>query len=386
MSLLVMLCLLAVFFSYLGYPVWLHLLAKCMPSPWLRKQNDLPVSVVLAAHNESSRLLSRLENLASLQPPPAEIVVVLDGCQDDSRACLERVAADWLANGGFPSLLVIEQMPQAGKSAALNRGMALASSPLVLFADARQQFEPNVLGLLRESFADPAVGAVSGELCFRHGVEGDAAVPAGLYWKLEKSIRRNQALTGSVMGATGAVYMIRRELFQPLREAELVDDLATPLAVIAAGKRVVFEPAAIAWDEPPSDTAVEWRRKVRTLTGVWLVLPLVANMLLHGQSAAVLRFFAHKFSRLLVPWLLLVMLLASLSADGALFWFGLIQLGGYLLALLMRYWPALRRLPLASTGYFFVLLNLAAARALLLALNGAGQQLWVSAQKTEKQP
>lgn len=375
-------CLMFVLATYLGYPLWLHMLAKHNPAPWHMKENDLPVSVVLAAHNEAAMLPSRLENLAALQPAPVEIIVVLDGCKDESAAYLATVAESWESRPDRPRLIVVEQTPQAGKAAALNRGMALAISPLVLFADARQQFEKDVLGLLRQSFSDPEVGAVSGELCFKQGVEGDAA--AGLYWKIEKSIRRNQALTGSVMGATGAVYMIRRELFEPLRDAELVDDLATPLAVIASGKRVVFESRAVAWDDPPSDAAREWRRKVRTLTGVWLTLPLVANMLLHGQSAAVLRFAAHKLSRLLAPWALLIMLLASLLAEGPLFWFGVVQLAGYLLVWLIHYRPRLRRLPFASTGYFFVLLNLAAARALWLAINGAGQQIWKSGQTAEK--
>ena len=384
MSLIVLACLLFVLASYLGYPLWLYGLSRLRPRPWHVADNVQPVSVLLAAHNEAARLPARLENLAALRPAPAEIIVVLDGCQDDSAACLQKIEGAWRADDGKPRLIIVEQNPQAGKSAALNRGMALVTSPLVLFADARQEFDRDVLGVLRQSFADPAIGAVSGELCFRHGEQGDAAA-AGLYWKLEKSIRRHQALTGSVMGATGAIYMIRRQLFQPLRDAELVDDLATPLSIVAAGKRVVFEPRAIAWDTPPSDSAQEWRRKVRTLTGVWLVLPLVANMLLHGQSSAVLRFAAHKLSRLLVPWALLIMLLASLSASGALYWFGLMQLGGYLLVWLMRYQPRLRRLPLASTGYFFVLLNLAAARALWLAINGAGQQIWKGGATAEKQ-
>ncbi len=376
-------CVIFVLASYLGYPIWLYFLSRYQPKPWCPAENDLPVSVVIAVHNEADRLLSRLENLALLQPGPAEIIVVLDGCDDHSLACIERVDKDWQQQGGRPRIIVIEQVRQAGKSAALNRGIALATSPLILFADARQQFEPDVLGLLRQSFSDPDIGAVSGELCFRQGEKGDAAA-AGLYWKLEKSIRRNQALTGSVIGATGAIYMIRRELFQTLRESELVDDLATPLAIIAAGKRVVFDSRAIAWDQPPSDSSQEWRRKVRTLTGVWLTMPLVAQLLLHGQSAAVLRFAAHKLSRLLVPWVLLLMLVSSLSGGGVLLWFGLIQLGGYLLALLASYQPALRRMPLLSTGYFFVLLNLAAARALWLAINGAGQQVWKLRPTTER--
>lgn len=385
MTFIVLACALFVLASYLGYPVWLYMLARRRPEPWLMEENDLAVTVVLAAHNEASRLPMRLENLAALEPAPTEIIIVLDGCQDDSLVCLQQIEKDWRERADRPRLIVVEQTPKAGKAAALNKGMALVTSPLVLFADARQQFESDVVGLLRQSFSDADIGAVSGELCFRQGSRGDAAA-AGLYWKLEKSIRRNQALTGSVMGATGAVYMIRRELFQPLRDAELVDDLATPLAIIAAGKRVVFDPRAIAWDQLPSDSAQEWRRKVRTLTGVWLALPLVANMLLHGQSAAVLRFIAHKLSRLLVPWALLIMLLASLSGHGPVFWFGMIQLAGYLVALLMRYRPAMRRLPLASTGYFFVLLNLAAARALWLAFNGAGQQIWKAGQTAERRP
>jgi poly-beta-1,6-N-acetyl-D-glucosamine synthase len=378
MNLIILACLIFIVSSYAGYPLWLWWRARVAAQPWQHAESATPVSVVIAVHNEAQRLPGRLENLAAMVPAPAQIVVVLDGCKDDSLACLSRLQQDWRALPAAPELLVIEQKPQAGKAAALNLAMAAVSAPLVLFADARQTFASDVLGVLRQNFADPAVGAVSGELCFSAGDQGDAAA-AGLYWRLEKSIRRHQALTGSVMGATGAIYMIRRELYQPLRPGELVDDLATPLAVIAAGYRVVFDSRALAWDEPPSDTVREWHRKVRTLTGVWLLLPLLANLLMRREAGAVLRFLAHKLSRLLVPWALLLMLLASLMASGFWFGFALLQLAGYLFAGLMYWLPALRRLPLVGTGYFFVLLNLAAAKAGILAVAGAGHQVWKTA-------
>jgi poly-beta-1,6-N-acetyl-D-glucosamine synthase len=358
--------------SYLLYPLWLTVRVRLLPRPWRRAPVEEAVTVVMAAHNESGRLRVRLENLLAMEcgEQLREIIVVLDGCHDDSAGVLADMARQWRQAVG-PRLTVIEQS-HAGKAVALNRAMAEVTTPLVLFADARQSFEPGVMKLLLENFADPAVGAVSGSLCF----VGDGGEPAGLYWRLEKRIRYGQALTGSVMGVTGAIYALRTELFCPLRPDELVDDLATPLSVMAAGSRVVFDERARAWDEPSTDAGREWRRKVRTLTGVWQSLPLLWQVLRAGRVGVVLRFMAHKGSRLLVPWALLVLLLSSLLSGGLWFWFGVVQLAGYSVAALAHNVLAVRRLPLVSTGYFFVLLNMAAAQSLWLALRGANRQLW----------
>jgi poly-beta-1,6-N-acetyl-D-glucosamine synthase len=363
-----------IFGSYLLYPLWLRIRVRLAPRPWKQAAVAMPVTVVLSAHNEAMRLEARLENLRSLQDAQLlqEIIVVLDGCSDGSAALLAEMAARWRQSEG-PKLTIIEQ-PRAGKSMALNRAMTDVGTPIVLFADARQTFDADAMTLLLENFADPCVGAVSGSLCFAGG--GDEA--AGLYWKLEKSVRHCQALTGSVMGATGAIYALRRELFQPLRPDELVDDLATPLAVMAQGYRVVFDERARAWDTPSTDHRREWLRKVRTLTGVWQSLPLVWRLMRSGHSGAGWRFVVHKGSRLLVPWALLLLLLSSLLAGGGWTLFGLLQLLGYLVVAVAHKVAAFRQLPLVSTGYFFVLLNLAAAKALWLAWSGGGRQIWVS--------
>ncbi|MFN3712167.1 MAG: glycosyltransferase [Alcanivoracaceae bacterium] len=360
--------------SYLLYPIWLRIRVRLRPRPWKQAAVTMPVTVVLSAHNEAMRLEARLGNLRSMHGAELlqEIIVVLDGCSDGSAGLLAELAGRWKRSNG-PKLTIIEQ-PRAGKSMALNRAMGEVGTPIVLFADARQTFDADVITLLLENFADPSVGAVSGALCFSGS--GDEA--AGLYWQLEKSIRHCQALTGSVMGATGAIYALRRELFLPLRPDELVDDLATPLAVIAQGYRVVFDERARAWDEPSTDHHREWLRKVRTLTGVWQALPLVWRLVRSGYGGDACRFAAHKGSRLLVPWALLALLLSSLLAGGAWTLFGLLQLLGYLLVAVAHKVAVLRQLPLVSTGYFFVLLNLAAAKALWLAWSGGGRQVWTS--------
>ena len=104
-----------------------------------------------------------------------------------------------------------------GKAAVLNDLIASAEGEIVVFADARQRFEPAAIRALVANFADAEVGAVSGELHLRKrsgtspGGEG-----AGFYWKYEKFIRANESWTGSTVGATGAIYAIRRHLFEPI--------------------------------------------------------------------------------------------------------------------------------------------------------------------------
>lgn len=376
MNVVLSLIIALVIFTYAGYPAWLLLRARLAPRPWSRGEVQANVTVLIAVHNEAGRIAARLDNLMAQQYDRGQIdvVVVSDGSTDDTVARVR----DWQSRHGLALPLTLIEQPQCGgKPAALNRGMAAVRSDLVVFADARQTFEPDTIARLVENFADPRVGACSGELCFRTEAGGDISEAAGLYWRIEKSVRRNQALTGSVMGVTGAVYAMRTRLFRPLPEQVLVDDLATPLNVMAQSARVVFDSRALAWDEVPVDGAAEMRRKVRTLAGVWQCLPLAWSCLRGEHKGLLLRFLAHKILRLVVPWLLLVLLLGSTLSE-APGWqvLAALQWAGYLLVLLAWKSIRVRSLPLVSTGYFFVMLNVAAALGLVRVLQGRSGALW----------
>lgn len=376
MNLLLTLTVVMVVFTYVGYPAWLRLYARLAEQPWQQGEVTADVTVVIAVHNEAERIEQRLDNLLAQEYDGGgmRVIMVSDGSTDDTVA---RVNQWCQRHGEALPVTLLEQASCCGKPSALNRAMVEVSSPLVVFADARQTFEPDTVARLVENFADPSVGACSGELCFRSSQGGDITNAAGLYWRIEKLIRRCQAMTGSVMGVTGAVYALRTALFRPLPEHILVDDLATPLNVMAANRRVVFDDRAIAWDEPPSEGAAETRRKIRTLAGVWQCLPVAWSALWPARAGLLLRFFSHKLLRLLVPWLLLLLLLGS-SLSASPFWQGLavLQWAGYLLVLIAWKWPAVRALPLVSTGYFFVLLNAAAAVSLVRILQGRSDALW----------
>jgi cellulose synthase/poly-beta-1,6-N-acetylglucosamine synthase-like glycosyltransferase len=194
---------------------------------------------------------------------------------------------------------------------------------------------------------------------------GEATKGMGLYWRIEKKIRELESESGSVVGATGALYAVRRELLTTVPVGTILDDLYIPLQVVRQGRRVVFEPRARAWDSPDLGGKREFARKVRTLTGNYQLLQL-APWVLSADNPVLLRLVSHKLLRLAVPFALAAALVASLWLKAPLYRMALVlQLAFYGLGLL-----ALARLPKASViariadaASTFVLLNTAAVVA-----------------------
>jgi poly-beta-1,6-N-acetyl-D-glucosamine synthase len=186
----------------------------------------------------------------------------------------------------------------------------LIDGDVIVFTDARQKIGSGALRLLVENFADPQVGCASGELMLGDPAAGETGHGIGLYWRIEKCVRELESASGSVVGATGALYAVRRELLTTLPEGTILDDVYIPLQVVRQGRRVVFEPRARAWDTPGLGGRLEFARKVRTLSGNY---QLVQSMpwVLSGRNPVLLRFVSHKLMRLVVPFALAAMLIAS---------------------------------------------------------------------------
>jgi hypothetical protein len=249
-----------------------------------------------------------------------------------------------------------------GKAAALNEAVKSADGEILVFQDARQWVDPDAVSVLASCFADERVGAVSGELVLE-GADGSASDALGIYWKLEKMVRRMESETGSVIGVTGALYAMRRELYTELPLGTILDDVFQPMCVARAGKRVLFEPRAIARDRIFAQKGREFARKVRTLTGNYQLLRF-APWLVTAENPLLFRFVSHKLMRLTVPLLLLLMLGASWLAGGTcfhvLFW---MQVGFYALALAGSAIRPTRRFKPVAVANTFVMLNVAAAVA-----------------------
>jgi len=324
-----------VVYVYVGYPLLLRLWARLRPRPFRLQTSNFRlqprVSIVIAARNEGARLAARMDNLLSLDYPAGkrQIVVVSDGSTDDTLEVLARYA-------GCVDVVAI---PTGGKAVALNAGVARATGDVLVFTDARQMFEANALRELVAPLANPSIGAVTGELLLDAESPGLAAQSTiaegvGLYWKYEKQIRRSESAIDSTLGATGAIYAMRRSLFRPLPPDTLLDDVLAPMRVVLAGYRVVFNERARAFDRAAVDADAEARRKVRTIAGNYQILALEPRLLLPIRNRVWLQYVSHKIGRLVVPYAMLAMFVASIALAAA-HPFYLAVLAGYVALMLL---------------------------------------------------
>jgi poly-beta-1,6-N-acetyl-D-glucosamine synthase len=342
-------------YAYFGYAVWLSLCVRLRRRPIEKGHFTPSVSIVIAARNEEANLPAKLENLRLLDYPQEllEIIIASDGSTDRTVSILREQTSPIVA-------VVLDE--SNGKANALNEAVTRATGEVLVFLDARQIVEPDAVSELVSCFADPTVGAVSGELLLEAS-EARSEDALGIYWKIEKTVRKLESASGSVVGVTGAIYAIRRELYTKIPAGTILDDVFVPMNVARMGKRVVFQPSAVARDRLFSQKGKEFSRKVRTLTGNYQLLRL-APWLLSPANPLLFRFISHKLLRLMVPLLLLLMLMASAMARGpfyrAIFW---LQVLFYVSAVFGTLVPSVKQFKPVGIASTFVMLNAAAALA-----------------------
>jgi cellulose synthase/poly-beta-1,6-N-acetylglucosamine synthase-like glycosyltransferase len=341
-------------YAFIGYAGLMWVLARVRPKPVNKRPIRPKVSIVMAVHNGGSVLAAKLKNFSELTYPKdlVELVVASDGSTD--------ITANILNSA--PQVKTV-LCPRVGKAEALNRALAESSNEIVVFTDVRQRIETDAIAELVANFADENVGCVSGELMFSPAM-GSNLSGVSAYWQLEKLIRKCESDSGSVIGATGALYAVRRSLIRPLPPGTLLDDVYIPLHVLREGKRVIFEPNARVWDELSPGTGLEFRRKVRTLAGNFQMLELAPWAITDG--AVWFRFVSHKFTRLLAPWLLLVMFFSAWGLAGSTLFYlvlAIVQSIFYGVALAVAMVPGLKCRLLTSSAKAFCLMNIAAAVA-----------------------
>ena len=345
-----------VLYAYLGYPLWLWLRSRWRARQVGRSALTPSVTIVMVVRDEEQALPDKLRNLTTLDYPSdrLEILVVSDGSTDGTAAILQ----EWAARGAIQPILLAEHQ---GKARGLNQAMPAVQGEIVVFTDVRQTIERGAIRLLVENFADASVGCVSGELMLGDPEAGESSRGMGLYWRVEKKVRELESLSGSTIGATGALYAARKTLLVELPADLILDDVFLPMSVVRQGFRVIFDPRARAWDKADLGSAREFSRKVRTLSGNYQLLE-AAPWLVSRENPARWDFVSHKLLRLMVPFALAGLLLSSAWLGGPFFLTCLgAQIGFYTLSLLAAI-PA--RLGVvgrvADAALTFVLLNTAA--------------------------
>lgn len=284
-----------------GYPLLLAAVARVKRRPVARGPYVPTVSIVVAVRNGAEFIEQKLRSILDLEFPRErmEIIVASDGSTDATNDIVGQFSSEGVR---------LLSLQRGGKPAALNAAIRQASGEILVLTDVRQVLAPDSLALLLENFADPQVGAASGELVILSG-NSSQEKNTGLYWRYEVWIRLRLSEVDSIFGATGAYYSLRRSLAVDIPVNSLLDDMYLPLAAFFRGYRLIVDTRARMFDRPTALRS-EFRRKVRTLAGNYQILREYPA-LLSWRNRMWLHFVSYKFGRLLLPFAMLTVLVCS---------------------------------------------------------------------------
>ena len=367
-------------YVYIFYPVILAAIRRVWSRAVRRQPIEPHVCVLIAANDEAAVITAKLQNTLALDYPSdrLDILVASDGSVDDTNDIVRLFA---------PRVQLLEFSPRRGKIAAINAAMASVTAEIVVFSDANTFLEPDAVRMLVRDFADPQVGAVSGDVV----LVGDRAAlgrSEDLYYRYERWVQRAESEIGSMIGADGALYAIRRELFVAPPEDTILDDMAIPMAVVKAGRRVVFEGDARAFERGSESAREEFSRKVRVVAGAMQFIGRRDSAVPLASAQVIFSLLSHKALRWLSPLFAAVTFVSSamLAPAGPLFAFVFAAQCGVLLFALAGCIPTLRRMAPIAVAHYFCLLQLAAGIGFVRGLTGRQSVLWRRFERAEPSP
>jgi cellulose synthase/poly-beta-1,6-N-acetylglucosamine synthase-like glycosyltransferase len=256
----------------------------------------LSFAICTCAYNEARVIEAKLENLLALraQQPGLDILVYVDASSDDTAALCRR-------HEGRIQLRVSQR--RTGKTHGMNVLVGLTKADIVVFTDANVMIDAQALARLAPYFADPEVGGVCGNLTYTNAADSTTANTGSLYWRLEEGIKRLETDTGSVMGADGSLFAIRRALHRPPPD-HLIDDMYVSFMVLCDGHRIVQATDVRAFEESVPSMHEEYQRKVRIACQAFNVHRTLWPRLSRLPALSLYKYLSHKLLRWFAIYLL----------------------------------------------------------------------------------
>jgi len=364
----------ALLYTYAGYPVLLALVSALRSRKVQRGELQPTVSVIITAYNEERDLAAKLENTLKLDYPREllEIIVASDCSTDRTDDIVREFAARGVQLNRRPERL--------GKTAAQNAAVEQARGEIILFSDATSLYQPNVLRAMMPNFADPTVGCVAGRVIYVDPSESHIGRGARSYWGYETFLKKHESRVGSLIGASGCLYAVRRSAYVPLYH-EACSDFIIATKMVEQGLRAIYAPEAVCTEETNRRSDYELKMRVRiiaqTFTDLWRHRAML-NPLRSGFYGVQL--LSHKIMRYLVPFFLIALFAASAVLLSASIFYRMVfiaQLGVYACAILawMLELAGIRSRLLAIPQYF-LLANVASLIACYKFLRGERYARW----------
>ncbi len=365
-----------VLYTYFIYPALLLLMNRLKRHEPISdlSDGDLPeVCMVVAAHNEAKVIADKVGNFLEIDYPAEKLSLVIgsDG-SDDGTADIAREAA-----GGDGRVTVRQFDENRGKVNVLNDLMESTETPIVIMSDANTIYEPGSVRRLVRHFPNEKVGGVCGKLLLT--VEGgDASREEGLYWRYETHLKRLESGVGSISSINGQIFAFRRDLYESLPADAITEDQHLGLQILAKGRRILFEPEAVA-REPVGSMETERARRLRISTGNFQTLFRAGLAMLNPLAGfPAMAYVSHKVIRWTVPLLMATALVSNglLWRIEAGMWLLICQGAFYGIALLPAAVPPLRAIAPLRLAHYFVSMNLTIARGFFMYLRRPQRAAW----------
>jgi cellulose synthase/poly-beta-1,6-N-acetylglucosamine synthase-like glycosyltransferase len=362
-------------YTFVGYPLMIAVLALVRPRTMqIQKTGFLPtVSFIIAAHNEEAIIGEKIRNCLALDYPQEKLqVIIASDCSSDRT---DEIVAQYKNTG----VELVRLTERGGKIAAQNLAASTAKGEILTFSDSSTMLHPSSLKKMVRNFADGMVGCVSGE---DKSVSTNRGRPEdeGLYVKYEMAIRRWESKLGSIVGASGCFFSLRRNLWTPQAEFH-AEDFSIPLAIREQGFRTITEPQAVVYVKTVTSADSEFARRVRAATHG------LAGLLWKKRLLNPFRFgffsiqlISHKILRFVVPFVLIVTFITNAMLVQTGFLYALLfilQVAFYACAgigFLLR--DRLEKPRIVSFPFYFVIVNAAILTAWWRIIQGQRTATW----------
>ncbi|MGQ9706126.1 MAG: glycosyltransferase family 2 protein [bacterium] len=288
--------------GYILYPAFMIFISLIVPKRRYETKIFPTVSIIIPAHNEEKVISKKIENSLSVDYPldKLEVIIISDASDDMTDEIVMRYVND--------RVKLIRQEERRGKLSALNLGAKNASGEILIFTDANSMMDRQAVANIVMPYIDPEVGGVAGEQVILD--EGASAKGEGIYWRLEAKVKDAESRIGSVIGADGSIYSIRKHLY-PFFEFKntFMDDFAISVSVITKGYRLEYTSSAKSYEGASSNLYNEFLRKARVYAGSGPAILLVKQLLLKPFA---IKIVFHKLIRWISPFLLIMLFCSNI--------------------------------------------------------------------------
>lgn len=374
-------CIALILYHHVGYPVLLKLIAHFRrPNVTARFTNDAPsrypsIAVVIPCHNEASVIATKIENIAQLDYPRASlsVVLVLDGCSDDTREQAENAIVRLSDNCRWQ---IADYRQNLGKVAVLNEQIAQTKSEIVALSDASAIVNSDALLRAAAHFSAPDVGVV----CGTYALQDDAEPGEQAYWAYQRKLKTEEARAAAPMGAHGAFYLFRRRLWERLPPDTINDDFVLPMRIVREGYRAVYDEKIVATELEKTAPGQDFRRRVRIGAGNMQQFLRLISLGNPRRGMTALVFLSGKGLRALMPFILAAatLLSAALAAGGESLYAYLFvaKIVLFLVAVLASLVPAIGKLTLVRHLTYAATGHAASGWGAILMLTGKHTAVW----------